>query len=95
MFRLTRKRQPLPGQPGGVRNNYDGPIIYEPKSGQYFDPTAGKNGRYIDLATHTYFDMPSLSSRTLRIFSGAQALQADDTNTSPTRGSIIRKLSPF
>jgi hypothetical protein len=49
-----RPRQPKPGEEGGVRNNYDGPLSYVPEIGQYFDPS---ERRFIDISTGQHFDV--------------------------------------
>jgi hypothetical protein len=49
-----RPRQPRPGEEGGVRNNYDGPLSYIPEIGQYFDAT---ERRFIDISTGEHFDV--------------------------------------
>jgi hypothetical protein len=47
-----RPPQPKPGEPGGVRWNYDGPIMYV--DGQYYDPEEKK---YVNLETGEYFNL--------------------------------------
>lgn len=90
-----RPPQPKPGEPGGVRWNYEGPIMYI--DGQYYDPEVK---RYLDLATGEHFDLedsqaPAVSKQETQDTSAISQhflLRAANSNHSNDGEEAIRDL---